>query len=139
MTVRHGFAFKGEYFRDAGDLIILTPGNFHDQGGFKPKSGKEKYYEGPVPDGYLLGRGDIVVAMTEQSKGLLGSTATVLADSTYLALLLYLWVVLERVDAVAPRLLLGFALSYGSIPKGAEQGAEQQSMATGVWVDAYRC
>ena len=34
---------------------------------------------------------------------------------------------------------LGFALSYGSIPKGAEQGAEQQSMATGVWVDAYRC
>ena len=117
MTVRHGFAFKGEYFRDAGDLIILTPGNFHEQGGFKPKSGKEKYYEGPVPDGYLLGRGDIVVAMTEQSKGLLGSTATVLADSTYLALLLYLWVVLERVDAVAPRLLLvvrrGFDLVEG--------------------------
>jgi hypothetical protein len=46
---------------------------------------------------------------------------------------------LERVDAVAPRLLLGFSLSNGSKPKGAEQGAEQQSMATCVWVDAHRC
>ncbi len=46
---------------------------------------------------------------------------------------------LERVDAVAPRLLLGFALSNGSKPWGAEQGAEQQCMGTCVWVDAHRC
>lgn len=45
---------------------------------------------------------------------------------------------LEGVDAVAPCLLLGFALSSGSKPDGAEQGAEQQSMATRVWVDAHR-
>jgi type I restriction enzyme S subunit len=83
LSVRHGFAFKGEFFRDSGDLIVLTPGNFHEGGGFKLKS-REKYYDGPVPDGYLLHRGDVVVAMTEQSKGLLGSTATVPADDTFL-------------------------------------------------------
>jgi type I restriction enzyme S subunit len=83
LSVRHGFAFKGEFFRDSGDLIVLTPGNFHEGGGFKLKS-KEKFYDGPVPDGSLLRRGDVVVAMTEQSKGLLGSTATVPADETFL-------------------------------------------------------
>ena len=72
IDVRHGFAFKGEYFAETGDLIILTPGNFFDAGGFKPKSGKEKYYLGPVPPDYLLRPGDVVVAMTEQVQGLLG-------------------------------------------------------------------
>jgi type I restriction enzyme, S subunit len=84
LDVHHGFAFKGQYFREDGDFIVLTPGNFFDQGGFKPKSGKEKYYEGPFPSKYLLGAGDVVVAMTEQVQGLLGSTATIPEDSTYL-------------------------------------------------------
>ncbi len=84
LEVRHGFAFKGEHFRDKGDWIVLTPGNFHDQGGFKHKSGKEKYYDGPVPSAYLLSKGDVVVAMTEQTHGLLGSTATVPAGDRYL-------------------------------------------------------
>jgi type I restriction enzyme S subunit len=84
LRIRHGFAFKGEYFREDGKLIVLTPGNFIDAGGFKPKSGAEKYYDGPVPNGYLLGKGDVVVAMTEQSTGLLGSTATVPASGQFL-------------------------------------------------------
>jgi len=46
---------------------------------------------------------------------------------------------LERVDVVAPSLLLGFALSYGSKPEGEERGAEQQRMAMRLWVDAHRC
>ena len=84
LTVKHGFAFKGEFFRGLGELIVLTPGNFYDAGGFKPKSGAEKYYDGPVPDGYLLHRGDVVVAMTEQTPGLLGSTATIPEAGVYL-------------------------------------------------------
>jgi type I restriction enzyme S subunit len=84
LDVRHGFAFKGEHFRDSGKLIVMTPGNFHDEGGFKAKSGKEKYYDGPVPSGYLLSRGDVVVAMTEQTRGLLGSTATIPVSGRYL-------------------------------------------------------
>ena len=84
LEVKHGFAFKGQYFTDEGDLIVLTPGNFFESGGFKRKSGTEKYYVGPVPDGYLLQRGDVVVAMTEQAEGLLGSSATIPQDDRYL-------------------------------------------------------
>ena len=84
LSVSHGFAFKGGFFREEGDLIVLTPGNFREEGGFKPKSGKEKYYEGPVPDGFLLEKSQVVVAMTEQSRGLLGSSATIPADDKYL-------------------------------------------------------
>lgn len=84
LEVRHGFAFQGKYFCDEGELIVLTPGNFYDSGGFKPKGGKEKYYDGPLPPGYLLSKGDVVVAMTEQSQGLLGSTATIPASGRYL-------------------------------------------------------
>jgi hypothetical protein len=43
------------------------------------------------------------------------------------------------VEASAPRLLLGFALCNGSKPEGEERGAEQQSMATCVWVDPHGC
>ena len=84
LSVSHGFAFKGEFFCDEGDLIVLTPGNFRDEGGFKPKSGKEKYYEGPFPERFLLRKSQVVVAMTEQSKGLLGSSATIPVDNKYL-------------------------------------------------------
>ena len=84
LSVSHGFAFKGEYFREEGELIVLTPGNFREEGGFKPKTSKEKYYEGPVPDGFLLSKSQVVVAMTEQSRGLLGSSATIPADNKYL-------------------------------------------------------
>lgn len=84
VDVLHGFAFKGENFRAEGELIVLTPGNFFDDGGFKPKSGKEKYYDGPFPQKFLLRAGDVVVAMTEQVRGLLGSSATVPEDDVYL-------------------------------------------------------
>ena len=84
LAVRHGFAFRGEFFRDSGDLIVLTPGNFNDGGGFKQKGGAEKYYDGPVDRRYLLSKGDVVVAMTEQTRGLLGSSATVPESNRYL-------------------------------------------------------
>ena len=84
LSVSHGFAFKGEFFRDEGDLIVLTPGNFREVGGFKPKNGKEKFYEGPFPERFLLKESQVVVAMTEQSKGLLGSSATIPVDNKYL-------------------------------------------------------
>lgn len=84
VQVKHGFAFRSEFFQDSGDLIVLTPGNFNETGGFKPKAGKEKYYGGPVPRGYLLTKGDVVIAMTEQSMGLLGSSATVPESNRYL-------------------------------------------------------
>ncbi len=84
LRVKHGWAFKGEHFRDSGEQIVLTPGNFHDGGGFKPKNGTEKFYDGAYPEQFLLKRGDVVTAMTEQAQGLLGSSATIPSDETFL-------------------------------------------------------
>lgn len=84
LDVKHGFAFLGQYFGEAGTHIVLTPGNFFERGGFKPKGDKEKWYSGPVPSEYVLRRGDIIVAMTEQAEGLLGASAIVPQDDLYL-------------------------------------------------------
>jgi type I restriction enzyme S subunit len=82
-NVKHGYAFKGKYFSDNGKHIVLTPGNFYEEGGFKPKS-KEKYYTGDFPYEYLLSEGDLLVAMTEQAKGLLGSSALIPKNDVFL-------------------------------------------------------
>jgi type I restriction enzyme S subunit len=84
LDVLHGYAFQGEHFHDEGDLVVLTPGNFFDAGGFKRKNGKEKYYDGTFPERFLLDAGDVVVAMTEQAHGLLGSSATIPVGGVYL-------------------------------------------------------
>ncbi len=67
MDVKHGFAFPGENIRDEppGD-ILLTPGNFAIGGGFK--GDKFKYFDGEIPDDYVLSEGDLVVTMTDLSK-----------------------------------------------------------------------
>ncbi|ART80495.1 restriction endonuclease subunit S [Oceanisphaera avium] len=65
--IKHGFAFKGEFFQseESSDFLV-TPGNFSVGGGFK--SDKFKYYDGPVPEDYVLKEGDLVVTMTDLSK-----------------------------------------------------------------------
>lgn len=67
IDIKHGFAFKGEFFRDEppGD-ILLTPGNFAIGGGFK--GDKLKWYSGVTPEEYILGEGDLIVTMTDLSK-----------------------------------------------------------------------
>src|SRR5437667_5723578 len=82
--VKHGFAFKSPYFGICGPHALLTPGNFHDEGGFKVQGDKQKRYDGPIPRGFVLQPGDLVVAMTEQAEGLLGSSAIIPEGDTYL-------------------------------------------------------
>ncbi|MDA8119774.1 MAG: restriction endonuclease subunit S [Gammaproteobacteria bacterium] len=67
IDVKHGFAFQGKYIHDEppGD-ILLTPGNFAIGGGFK--GDKFKYYDGPVPNEFVLKEGDLLVTMTDLSK-----------------------------------------------------------------------
>ena len=36
--VKHGFAFKGQFFADSGTHVVLTPGNFNEGGGFPAAS-----------------------------------------------------------------------------------------------------
>lgn len=67
INIKHGFAFKGEFFRDfETENYLLTPGNFAIGGGFK--SDKFKYYDGVVPADYVLNQDDLVVTMTDLSK-----------------------------------------------------------------------
>lgn len=84
LTIKHGWAFKGEFFSEFGTQSILTPGNFYEKGGFKHNDEKERYYTGEYPPEYLCKKGDLIVAMTEQAAGLLGSTAIVPEDNRYL-------------------------------------------------------
>ena len=67
VEIKHGFAFKGEFFSDQPTKYQLTtPGNFAIGGGFQ--LGKGKYYNGPIPDDYVLKSGDLLVTMTDLSK-----------------------------------------------------------------------
>jgi type I restriction enzyme S subunit len=84
VRVIHGFAFKGEHFADSGDYVVLTPGNFHDRGGFRLRGEKDRCYQAGFPERYLLKRGDMIVAMTEQAEGLLGSAAFIPESCKYL-------------------------------------------------------
>lgn len=82
--IKHGYAFKGEYFSDEGSYVLMTPGNFYEKGGFKSRGDKEKYYIGDIPESYILNQDDLIVVMTEQMEGLLGSPAIVPANDKYL-------------------------------------------------------
>lgn len=67
IDIKHGYAFKGEFFRTEppGD-VLLTPGNFAIGGGFKDD--KFKYYVGEVTEDFVFDEGDLVVTMTDLSK-----------------------------------------------------------------------
>ena len=83
-TIKHGWAFKSQYFGDSGEHIVLTPGNFHEPGGFRSRPGKDRFYTIEPPDDFVLRPGDLVIAMTEQGEGLLGSSALIPEDGSYL-------------------------------------------------------
>ena len=78
-TIKHGFAYKGEYItNEKCSNVLVTPGNFTLSGGFKMMD-KPKYYKGPVEKEYILKEGDLIVTMTDLSKGIdtLGYSALV--------------------------------------------------------------
>jgi type I restriction enzyme S subunit len=84
-SITHGFAFKGQYFCDApSDYLLVTPGNFAIGGGFQ--TGKPKYYNGPIPENYILAKGNLIVTMTDLSKqgDTLGYSALVPKNNRYL-------------------------------------------------------
>jgi type I restriction enzyme S subunit len=87
VEIKHGFAFKGEFFTDQPTgALLLTPGNFAIGGGFQ--FNKLKFYkDGPIPPDYILQTGDLLVTMTDLSKAgdTLGYSAVV-PDSDYLML-----------------------------------------------------
>lgn len=68
-TIKHGYAFKGQYITiDETENVLVTPGNFKIGGGFKES--KCKYYknEGEILEDYVLNANDLIVTMTDLSK-----------------------------------------------------------------------
>lgn len=67
LHIKHGYAFKGEYFtdKDTGKLV-LTPGNFSLKGGFQ--NTKKFTSEIDFPEEFILKPGDLIVTMTDLSK-----------------------------------------------------------------------
>lgn len=82
--IKHGFGFKSEFFNEQGQYIVLTPGNIYEEGGFRPRPGKDRYYTGDFNSDFILSANDLIIAMTEQAPGLLGSSAIISEDNKYL-------------------------------------------------------
>lgn len=83
-NIKHGYAFEGEFFSNSGDYALLTPGNFYEKGGYRDRGKKQKYYTGELPRDYVCNKGDLLVAMTEQAAGLLGSPIIVPESDKFL-------------------------------------------------------
>jgi len=107
LRIKHGYAFKGEFFATEGEHVLLTPGNFRKEGGLKLKGAKEKYYTGEFPDEFLLRGGDLLVAMTDltQNAPILGSSAFVPKDGRFLHNQRLGKVINLRTDEVEPQFL----------------------------------
>ncbi|MBU2523303.1 MAG: restriction endonuclease subunit S [Nanoarchaeota archaeon] len=85
VNIKHGFAFKGEYFSNSGP-IVLTPGNFKEEGGLYFRDEKTKRYKGKFPDEFIFKNGDLIVVMTDLSSlcKILGNPAFINSEETIL-------------------------------------------------------
>jgi type I restriction enzyme, S subunit len=79
INVKHGYAFKSEFFAAEGEGVVLTPGNFPIGGGLRLRPGKDRYYTGQYPAEFELTPGDLLIVMTDltQNAPILGSPAFV--------------------------------------------------------------
>ena len=86
MEVSRGTSLAGEFYATEGELIRLTLGNFdYQRGGFKHNTSKDNiYFSGKVKEEYILNEGDIITPLTEQTAGLLGSTARIPESGKYI-------------------------------------------------------
>lgn len=77
--VKHGYAFKGKFFAEIGDKLVLKPGNFPVGGGIRLRPGKDAFYTGSFPPEFELSPGDMLVVMTDltQAAPILGSPAVI--------------------------------------------------------------
>jgi type I restriction enzyme S subunit len=84
ITIKHGFAFSSLDFDTRGKYVVLTPGHFFEEGGFRRHNAKEWFLATDPPAEFVLAEGALIVAMTEQAPGLLGSCAVVPEADRYL-------------------------------------------------------
>ena len=84
-TITHGFAFDGADFSNDvpdGKPLVITPGNFTEDGRLLFNERNSKRFSGDIPAGFQLDIGDLVVVMTDLSSKMkiLGKPAFVETD-----------------------------------------------------------
>ena len=87
LKVKRGKSLPGEFYSTKPTpLVRLTLGNFsYPMNGFKPNTSKEDlFYTGVVEKEFILNKGDIITPLTEQVRGLLGSTAYIPESNKYI-------------------------------------------------------
>lgn len=86
LEIKRGPGLPSKFYSDSGSLIRLTLGNFnYPNGGFKENNSKKDiYYTGIVKNEYILKKGDLITPLTEQTYGLLGTTAWIPEDNKYI-------------------------------------------------------
>lgn len=86
LDVTRGASLSGEYYAAEGEYIRLTLGHFdYQNGGFKENTSKDNlYFTGNVKDEFILNEGDIITPLTEQTFGLIGSTAIIPESGKYI-------------------------------------------------------
>ena len=86
VEVTRGASLSGQYYSESGEYVRLTLGNFNmNGGGFKENTSKsDLYFTGTVKDEFILNEGDIITPLTEQSIGLLGTTARIPESGKYI-------------------------------------------------------
>lgn len=86
IDVRRGASLAGEYYATEGELMRLTLGHFdYQNGGVKKNTSKtDLFFVGPVKPEFVLSEGDIITPLTEQTPGLLGSTAMIPESDKYI-------------------------------------------------------
>ena len=67
ITIKHGFAFRGEGITtEDNGVVLVTPGNFAIGGGFKEE--KCKFFNADYSPDFVLSSDDLIVTMTDLSK-----------------------------------------------------------------------
>ena len=86
LDVTRGMSLPGTNYATSGELIRLTLGNFDYSGnGFKEITSKDNiYYSGAGPEEFIMKAGDIITPLTEQTPGLLGTTARIPVSGKYI-------------------------------------------------------
>ena len=86
LDVTRGASLSGEYYTTEGNHVRLTLGHFdYVNGGFKENKSKDNlFFNGPIRDEFILKKGDIITPLTEQTFGLIGSTAIIPESGKYI-------------------------------------------------------
>ena len=86
LDVTRGASLSGEFYATEGKHIRLTLGHFdYLNGGFKENTSKDNlYFTGDVKEEFILNEGDIITPLTEQTYGLIGSTAYIPKSGCYI-------------------------------------------------------